>query len=358
MKRILSFIIIAVLLVPALGACEKPEIYNLLELILNSRQDSSYESFESSLNIKINKDYLYESGFLYDFENAELEILPDELDFKITGEIYHAQNKYCDAVILIEMAGLDIMIYSKDNKLYFELNDFARVILDMLAATGFLDYPVKDIFNSFAEFNAGSMIYFDLDEIDLDWFGQYAEHISEALVIESAGFKPEAGSFEELIIPEIIRGQAFSDLKAGTESRLLGTPGYRYTELNIIISPDNYLHILARSETGSRPVLEPFKLDIDAGDLRAKIAEEPGAFFTEHLLPMRYIFELMGERVDWDDGLRQPYITRGGEHIYFEAVLINSRSYINLVQVLAPAQYSVSMGESGEYLEFKISRKD
>jgi hypothetical protein len=145
----------------------------------------------------------------------------------------------------------------------------------------------------------------------------------------------------------------FEQIKAQTEQRLLRLPGYRYTELNLIISPDNYLHILATRENGTREILQPFKLDTDAAAL---IAEDTGTIFNGNILPMRYILELMGDEIGWSELHSQPFITRRGMDIYFEAEIINSRAYISLIQVLAVAQYDIDTGAVGEYIEFKITR--
>ena len=362
MKRILSFIILAAILtgsVFSLSSCDKPEIFNLLEMILDNKRDNSSYNFNGEINIKINKEYLYEADILTDFEVAELDAVPDEINIKLDGNLQHnSDTQVCNASINLYLEDFNIQIFIFDGVLFFENNEITKIILDLLTAAGFIDLPVNKIFSEIVYAERG-VFHADLQDFDLSWFGQYAEQTDKTFKITST-LDIKLNDTSAVMAPQLsfdLPALYFDEIKAQVEKELLKVPGYRYSELSIILSPDNYLHVLARNENGARKLLEPFKLDIELDAVIAKAAEEPGVFLMENIIPMRYMLELMGEEVDWNDSVRKPFIIREGENIYFDAVLVNSRSYINLIQILSPAGYSLSTGEIGGYLEFKIFRK-
>ena len=360
-KKILSFIIAAAILAGAatsLNSCDKPEVFNLIEMLFDNRQDNESYKFNAELNIKINKDYLYESSILTDLENAELEAVPDEINFKLDGDLLHtAGMRACGAFINLSLADYRLQIFITDDILYFENNETTKIILDLLTAAGFVDSPVNRIFGELAYAQSG-LFYIDLKDFDLSWFEQFAEQINKTFRITSK-FDIKSNDMPAEMPPPDFAAHIiyFDEIKARTEQRLLSVPGYRYSELDIIISPDNYMHVLAVREDDTRELLEPFKLDTDASMIE-KISETSGALLTENIIPMRYILELMGEEVGWDNDERKPFIMRGGEPVYFDAVLRNSRAYISLIQIITPGQYDLSTKDADEYLEFKIFRKD
>ena len=362
MKKIISYIIIAAVLagsVLSLGSCDKkPEIYKLAEMILNNKQDGSYYTFGAEFNIKINKDYLYKTGLAEDFKNAELEVIPGELKLKLDGKIYHMEGlSSCQAAINLSMGEYKLtMVCHNDGVLYFENNEMTRIIADLLTAAGFIDFPVKKLFDEIAE--TGKIFSVNLKDIDLSWFEQYAAHIDRAFKIESKIDMREEDYFPFLKNPDfkadiILR---FDKIITQVRSGLVKIDGYKYAELSIVLNPeDNMINILATRENGRSEVLPPVKSDIGIAAAIAKIKKEPKAFWTENMIPMRYILELLGEEVSWDNSAKKPCIIRGYDIINFKAAIVNSRSYINLEQLLA--QYDIEENGIGDYLEFKISRK-
>lgn len=363
MKRIISLIILTAILttsVLSFSSCEKPEIYNLIEMLLDNKQDGSVYNLDAELNIKINKSYLYRSGILPDFRNADFDAVPDEMNLKLSGDIQHVKNnKICNAQISIEMDELKNTIYLLDSALYIANNELTKIILDLLTATGFVDFPVKEIFADIAYADSGKLFYVDLKDFDISWFEQYSSHIEKTFTISSKSkleiyrggnpFPRKDFNAETLL--------NFDNIKSQVKKELLKFEGYRYAELSVIISSDNYIHILASRENGERELLEPVKSDIGMRAAIAKINREPAALWTENIIPMRYILELLGEDVNWDNAAKKPYIVRKGENVHFKAAIINSRSYINLTQILSTAAYAVSTGEIGDYIEFKIMRQ-
>ena len=377
-KRLISFIIIAAILISSvlsLTSCDKPEIYKLIEMILNNKQDGSSEVFNAEINIKINKNYLYKTGVLTDFEDPELDALPDEINIKFDGKLHHSAGMpICQAVIdaYIENENYKLILtFHSDGALYFENNELSRIILDLLTATGFADYPVKQIFSRIAYAETGKMFRADLKDFDLSWFERYAEQIEKTFTITSAiDVRKDDGvtetATETATDIDIVRGSPnfgedallhFSELKARVEKELLKVQGYRYSELSIVLSPDNYMHVLGMRENGARELLEPVKSDIGLKAAIAKIKREPKSLWTENIIPMRYLLELMGESVEWDNSAKKPFILREGEKVHFNAAVVNSCAYINLTQILTTAQYHVSTGETGDYLELKIIRR-
>jgi len=143
----------------------------------------------------------------------------------------------------------------------------------------------------------------------------------------------------------------FEQARAQVERLLLRVPGHRYTELHMIICPDNYMHVLATRENGERELLEPFKLNVAAAGTSAD------EIFEANIIPLRYILELMGEQVGWHDYFGFPYIVRGTWNEFFhDAIIVNSRAYISLMQILTVARYSIDIGDIGEYIELIIMR--
>jgi hypothetical protein len=384
-KNIIGFIIIAAILLTSalsLTSCDKPEIYNLFDALLN-KGDGSSEAFEAELNIEINKDYLFEEGILLDLDDEQFDAVPDEINFKITGELHHAasQNRFCSAAITIQMSKPDepdksdesdefeAAILLNNDVLYVENNDknnkMSRIILDLLKSTGFISYPVKEIFSEIIYAEPGRFLAIDLKDLDLLWFGQYAEQIEETFTIDSK-FTINIREIREEPEPNPVAVLApqekyldFNQIKSQVEKELLKVSGYRYTELNIVLNPaDNTVNILAARENGTREVLEPFKSEVDLAAVLSRLKSEPETLLNENIIPMRYILELMGETVNWSNAQERAFILRGGERLYFRTVLVNTRSYTNLVQLLAVADYSVSTGEINDYIEFKITRNE
>ena len=350
-KRMGKIVISAVMLALAvfLASCDgRPEILGLLD----NRQDGSVYAFDAELDISINKDYLREAGILAAAPDAELDAVPDIINIKADGVVYHAAgSRVAHAMINLDLAGHSLRAYSQGDGLYFENSEVARIILDLLTATGLIDLPVQRIFNELAA--PGEIVRADLRDFDLSWLGRpgSAFDISVSFEAREAQGAPD--------MPDIAGALDFGQIRAHIGRRLLSLPGHRYMELNLVISPDNYLHIFAFRENGISELLEPFKLNIDAPAAISGIAEEPGRFLTERILPARYILELMGDEVGWCDWLRRPFVTRRYYgRIYFYADIINERAYISLVQIIYPGRYYVDAGAAGGYLEFRITRDD
>ena len=265
--------------------------------------------FEAGFNIKINEDYLNDA-------------MPDEFDLKINGAV-------------------------KDNNLYLELNDASRIILDLLVSTELLDAPVKTLIDGMVEYDDGSVLVFDLDGFDFNLIDGYIKSTEKIFTVKSSvdyNFNT-AGDFDE---EKIIY---FSVLKNKISKELLKLPGYRYSELYLVLETD-FINVLAVNENGEAKILDKVKLDCDL----SKARENNELLFTENILPMRYLLELMGEDVGWDDSLKQAYITKDGKKIYIEGSLINSKTYINALQILL-TDYNINSVVSGEYIEIKLSRK-
>ena len=352
-KKILSFIIIAAMLaasVLSLSSCDKPDIYELIENILQNKNKKLY-SFDADLNIKINKEYLTEA-------------MPGELAFKIDGGVY--QNLFMIKLTLIDPDGetpdLTARIFRIENDLYVEANDFSRIILDLLYSTGFIGEPVKILFNSLVGYDNGSVICFDLTGFDLKMFDKYISYIEKVFTVKSS-VKYDFSIKSYDIVPNFekyISGKPvlyFKDIKAKINKELLKYPGYRYSELYAVLETDenknNFMHILATRENGETEILEKFKLDCDL----KKVRDNPELVYTENIIPMRYILELLGEDVGWDSVNKHAYIFKNGEYIYFDGSLIKSKTYTSILQVSGKAGFILNSVTADEYIEFKLIRK-
>jgi len=353
MKKILSLLLIAAFLAVSaviLSSCDRPEIFNLLEALLDNRQDNSSYSFDGEINIKINKAELYRTGVLLDFGDAELDIMPDYINIRLSGSLQHIGGaKVCNASINLNLEEHNLAIFILDNILYFENGVAAEIILNLLAATGFVDYSVMRVFRELA-FDEHNMIRVDLRDFDLSWFAQYERQVRRTFELESS-LDIRLGEMPEIIMPDL-PALDFSEIKSRVERRLLSVPGHRYSELRMIICPDNYLHVLAFRENGTHELLAPFKLNIDAAGMTTH-----ENIFEAEIIPMRYILELMGEQVGWHDYFGFAYIARETWNEFFhDAVIVNSRAYISLIHVLTLARHNIDIGEVGEYIELIITR--
>lgn len=368
-----------------LTACEKPDIYKLIENLLDNGGDinGNLYYFNADLNIKINKDNLYSFGMPPKFGNETLDCIPDELTFKFDGKVKKTEGKPSEFEITAEVLdttdisdlsnlsetnkNLKTVIYGKNNLLYFELNDISRIVVNFLCAAEFLDIPVKTIFENQISYENGTVLCFDMTGIDFPWFDRYIEHIDSFFKVDST-VKYDGASAKDFSVPELNKSKAvyFSDIKSKTDKELLKAVYYRYSELHIILSSsidsdgndnknNNYINILATREGGKTELLSKTKIDCDI----SKITKNPELLLSEKILPLRYILELLGETVGWDESNKKAYTVNAetGAKLYFEGSIINSKTYISLAQFLAHSNYGVENGTVGDYIEFKIFRK-
>ena len=354
MKKIICFIITAVILttsVLSLTSCDsKPDIYVLIENILQNK-DGGFYTFDAELNIKI---------------KTNSDIIPDELNFIINGK-GEQDIVMLNLAIYDESENLDIKtgIYKQGNMLYVELNDISRIIFDLLYSTGFLDAQVRFLFDDEIEYDTDFVLCFDLTDFDLSFFDKYIKNIEKVFTVNSSvkyDFEDNNVDFPALFFDEE-NLVYFSDIKTKIEKELLKLPGYRYYELYVVMEVDenknSFMNILATRETGETEILEKYKLDCDL----AKAMKNHDSIYTESIIPMRYLWELLGETVGWDSVVKKAYLTEktekteNGKNVYFDGKLINSKTYISLFQIMTHGDYNLNFISVDEYIEFKITRK-
>ena len=373
-KRIVCLIvIIAVLTSVVLTACEKPDIYKLIENMLKTGNDSNGNlyHFTADLKIKIGNEDL-SVGMPMQVGEDILDSVPSELNFKFDGKVKNSAGKPAEFVITAEIGDipgtsgvkqqLKTTIYGKNNMLYFELNDISKVVMNFLSAGGFLDIPIKNMFENHISYDSKTVLCFDITGLDLAWFDRYISWIDEYFNVTSTvkTVKHDVGSSGDFSVPDFDKSKTkyFDDIKSQIDKDLLKITYYRYSDLYIILSVDNnksnYINILATRESGKKEVLEKVKIDCDI----SKIIKDPKLLLSANVLPMRYILELLGESVDWDDASKKAYIVNSaGEKVFFESEIIDSKAYINLVQILTKTNYGLQNGAEDNYIEFRIYRK-
>ena len=348
-KKTTVFCVVTALILSAallLYSCEKPDILELIENIFDSTNADRQYYFDADLSIKTNKDYLDEL----------------ELDFKINGKVKGNQFEINIALIQIddESQNFETTIYRQGDILGFRLNDFSKIILDFLCLTGFVDMPVKNLFELETEDDSEPMLYFDLKDFDLDFFGKYIDNINNIFTVKSSvnyDNQKDVDLVEDKLKQE--SGFNFSDIKNNIEKELLKLPYYRYEELYIVLETDesgeNFINILATRENGERNLLERMKIDCDL----TKARQSTPLVFVENIIPMRYVLELLGETVVWVDETKQAFMVnkaKNGELEFFDGTIINSRIYVNLAHFMARTRYVIHSVVTGEYIEFKLSR--
>ena len=367
---LLAFII---LVSSMLYSCnKKPDIYVLIENILqNKNLNPNYPNglyyFDVDLDIEIKKDYLRKEKILPDY-GKQLDAVPDKMGFILFGTVKNSEDNISQFEItfrLPQLVGegedLKTIIYKKDNLLYFELNDISRAILDFLYSTGFIDVPVKTLFDSMVEYDNGSVLVFDLTDFELSMFDKYTQKIEKAFTVKSSVnyYFSVPDGYEDFDVPDYNEPKAlyFSDIKTKIDKELLKLPGYRYSELFVVMEIDenknNFMNILATHENGKTEILNKVKLDCDL----VKARKNADVIYSENIIPMRYLLELLGETVEWDANNKKAYIIKEGKNIYFEGSLINSKTYISLIQIITQKDLILNSVSVDEYIEFKIIRK-
>jgi len=265
--------------------------------------------FEAEFNIEINEDYTGES-------------VPDGFDLNISG-------------------------MTDGNILYIDLNENFKIFLDLLTATDVIGIAEKNLLDRFLEYNAGAVLCIDPNDLD-----KYTQAGEDKFTLKSR--YDFSGPVRD---HNFVRIFYYEDIRAKTDKELAKLPGYRYSELYMILETnedgESFINILATRENGERKLLDPMKTDSDLS--RAHL--DSSAVFGEDILPMRYILELLGETVDWDAENRRAYIIKDWQNIYFEGSLINSRTYISVMQIMTKTDYMIVTAEAGEYIEIIIARK-
>ena len=356
---------------------DNSEILNLIEILLDDNNEQSF-SFDAEVKIKINKEYLREAGIISDVDE-QLDAIPNELVFKIDGKVADWRNykgiggggqRACIYVSLVEVDGescnFSVYIDKWDNRWDVSVGGYLRdIILDLLCATGFLDTTVKNLFNQELA-NAFMYMYknvpylrFRLANFDLSYFDKYMDDINKIFTFESTVNYDLLES--DYIFPYYIYMAYYADfstIKANIDKELRKMPGYRYSEMLIVLNVDeddgeSYINILATRENGEKEVLDPVKLDVDL----SPILENLYVLTSENIIPMRYFFELFGETVDWDYEEKAASIVRDGKNIYFDKNLINSKTYISASQIRVKTDYRLIDINSDECIEIMIGRK-
>jgi len=331
---------LALLVAFVLISCEKPDVYTLVETIL---KDTGSYHFEADLDVFI--------------KQGPAGAVPGELNFKIKG-----RAKGGDAEIEISLVKADgedmafsTTLHKRQDTLWFELGELPKIVSDLLGAVGLVDMQVKKLFDGMAGYG-GEVLYVEADSIDLGWFERYGGELAKIFTVKS---KVAYDRSKPVDIPEyeFPQGMNFGRMKSAIEKELLKYPHFRYSELYVILETaedgKNYINILATRESGEREILEKLGLDCDL----AAVREDPASIYSANILPMRYLMELLGETVGWDEGKRTAYVLDGGNKIYFEGALINTRTYIPLNHFIARTDYIVNSVLAGEYIEFKIIRE-
>ena len=365
MKKILSFIIITAILmlaVPALSSCDKPTVFNLLEVLFYNEQDGSIYIFDTELNIKVNKEYLHRERILFRAVNPEFDSVPDEINLRLEGALHNVRDsRFPRAVIDVYLDDLHLPVIWRDGILRFANGALSRAVFELLAVTGFIDTAARDVIRRAAFDGADRIFNFDLSEFDLSWFGQYAEQIERTFTVTSKLEIQEDSSRAGIDMPNFGSGQPYISLEElirRVEEEYTRLSACIYAELYIILNPaDNTVNILATTGSGIKELLDPVVSNVNLSAAAERIRDNASSVWTENMFPMRRILELMGLEVGWNYEERKPFMVRSDGIVYFEADIVNSRAYIDLAQFLGTAWLNVEILDIGHYLEFMIWRR-
>ncbi|MCL2097033.1 MAG: copper amine oxidase N-terminal domain-containing protein [Oscillospiraceae bacterium] len=270
-----------------------------------------------AINIKLREDYIS-------------PVIPGEFDLNITA---------------FKSNGEDL--------LYIKLDENTEIFLDLLFSTGVINATERRLLNNYYNYDENPAFL----RIAPDDLNKYFEKIGDKFTLDI-----KFTDSDNIINPDNIDGEIYyyPDIRNKINKELAKTPGYRYSEIYIIIetvNSESFMHILAEREDGVKEILEKIGLGCDASNAHT----DQSSVFSENILPVRYIFELLGETVGWDseieDENNRAYIIKDGNLIYFNGQVIDSRIYISAAQIMSNTDYMLTRVSLGEYIEIKIARR-
>ena len=360
-KRLLCCILAVMIAAGALFSftgCEEGDIYKLVEALTGGESEADY-TFEANVNMKLNIERLKDKGTIYAFRES-LDVVPHEVEFVIKGSVAQSPVLSIEAEIAIkDYEDAAAKIYVKDGELFFELNDFSRIIVDLLWATGIIDEVGMALFTEKITFDSGNILCFDITEFELSDLKKYIADSKAVLEVDST-VKYVDGKDFTVAGYEKSDVLYFKDIQEQIKKELLAVPGYKYAQLTCVISTEdgvNYLDTVASKESGELVRLDRVKIDCNLSAVR----KNPKLFPAAEIIPLRYIFELLGKGVRWDEVTETAYVSNLFEtdplELQCNGKLIKSKMYMGIENVES-FEYSYEVRDIGEYIEFIIFSND
>ena len=355
MKRKITRLLCCMLMIAVLASsvvcftgCEDSEIYKLIAGIADN--DKNNYSFETTITLQIDIETLQSVGLVSYFQQS-LEVIPKEIELTLNGSVRKAPLSMEAEIAIKGYADTATKIYIKDNELFFELNDLSRIIIDIFWATGIVESSALSLFCQKIDYNSNTVLCFDITDFDLSYFDEYISYADAVIKVDST---VKYGGGKNFTVPNYDKSKTlyFKNIKKQIEKELLSVPGYRYIELACILSTENsinYLDIMAIKESGNIIPLERVKIDSDLSAVR----KNPELFEDAEIIPLRYIFELLGKKVEWNKEKETVSVFDNNTEIKCDGKMINSKMYMSILNVEF-FDYSYEIRDIGEYIEFAI----
>ena len=336
--------------------CEDGEIYKLVEALTGGDGKSEY-TFEANVNMILDIEKLKNKGNIYAFQET-LDVVPNEVEFVIKGSVAQSPLLIEAEIAIKDYEEAVTKIYVKDGELFFELNEFSRIIVDVLWATGIIDEVEMVLFTEKITFDSDSILCFDITEFELSDLKKYITNSQAVLEVDST---VKYGDGKDFTVADYEKSDVlyFKDMQEQIKKELLAVPGYRYVQLTCVISTEdgiNYIDTVASKESGELVQLDRVKIDCDLSTVR----KNPNLFPTAEIIPLRYIFELLGKEVRWDADTKTAYVSNlfeDDEELQCNGKLIKSKMYMAIENVES-FDYSYEVRDVGEYIEFVIFAND
>ena len=357
-KRIIFCIFAIIILTGAVlsfASCEEGDIYKLIENIMSESDEKDSYSFEANISLTLDIETLQDAGLIYYFYES-LEVVPEKIEFMLKGNVIKSPALLLEAEIsLKDYEDVSAKIYIKDSELFFELNDFSRIIIDIFWTIGISDSISLALFSQKIEYDSNTVLYFDITDFDLKYFSEYILYADEVVDVDVSIKYADAENFT---VDDYDKSKVvyFTDIQNEIKKDLLAIPGYRYAELACVISTENdinYLDIMAIKETGLIIPLERVQINSDLSAVR----KNPDLFDTADIIPLRYIFELLGKVVKWEEDTQTVFVSDYDVEIHCGGKLIGKTFYTNIQNVVF-FDYSYEVRDIGEYIEFVIYLDD
>ena len=352
------FCIIATMLIVTVAlsftSCDESDIYKLIADMTSEDGEESY-TFESNITMEFDIEKLKNTGIAYHFQES-LDVIPKEIEFIVSGSILKKPNLLMEADISIkDYPEVSAKIYVKGDELFFELNDFSRIIIDVFWTLGVMNDIELALFTEKITHDGNTVLCFDITDFDLSDLDEYLSYTETVVEVKSS---VKYGGGKDFTVPDYDKSKVlyFKDIQEQIKKEMLSIYGYRYIELACVMSTEeniNYIDIIALKETGEIVPLERVQIDCDLSAVR----ENPELFDNAEIIPLRYIFELLGKGVKWDADTETVYVFDQDTEIRCGGKLIKTTFYTSITNVVF-FDYSYELRDIGEYIEFIIYAND
>ena len=349
MKRFLiaAFVIF---IITAFSACDLDATEGLFETLFSRDADFDHEiSYRMTVE-------------MYEGLNQSLLVMPERLEISVNGMVY-AEPYGFDLIVGIIADDFSERVNVKyvDDRVYIEIRDGLRAMLNLLAYIRFIDENVLTLVETHIDFSAGGYISFSNDH-----FERFADSVKGYLYalrkseiddfhIISAGARI-APFHRSGIVPNIggIAAIDGSELFGSYIERTQRIASDIPASIEVILTIEDdisMLYAMISSRDGSVEIIRGIPLASDISPL----FEDRAVRFSERVLPLRLIAELCGREVMWNAETGRAYVIHRGAPVHMPGVILeDNRTYISAAQ-LPDIGINVNISIVGEFISMVLN---